>query len=95
MPTLAELDTLFALEVNPLLAEHGGGAAVVELDGDTLVIEMVGSCRECLSINETVTGVIKAIVTKKYPEIKNIKLAQLDPDVAYDLAVRMLNHEFD
>ena len=95
MPTLGELDTLFALEVNPLLADHGGGAAVVELDGDTLVIEMVGSCRECLSVNETVTGLIKTVVTRKYPQIKHIKLAEIDPDEIYELARKMLNHEFD
>ena len=95
MPTLGELDTLFALEVNPLLAEHGGGAAVVDLEGDTLIIEMVGACRECLSINETVTGLIKTVVTRKYPEIKKVKLAEIDQDEIYELALKMLNHEFD
>ena len=56
---------------------------------------MVGSCRECLSVNETVTGLIKTVVTRKYPQIKNIKLAEIDPDEIYELARKMLNHEFD
>lgn len=93
MPTLTQLDNLFALEVNPLLAEHGGGAAVVDLEGDTLIIEMVGACRECLSANETVTGLIKTVVTRNYPAIKNITLAELDPDEIYDLAYQMLHPE--
>ena len=95
MPTLEELDQLFAVEINPLLAEHGGGAAVVEIDGETLVIEMVGSCRECLSINETVTGLIKKVVCSHYPALKDIRLAQLDQDEVYDLARKMLNHELN
>ena len=93
MPTLTDLDKIFALEINPLLAEHGGGAAVVDLQGDKLIIEMVGACRQCLSVNETVTGLISSVVTKHYPQIHQIELAEIDPDEIYELARKALNHE--
>lgn len=76
----------FDADINQYLGEHGGGAEVVELRGNELVIRMLGECRGCLSMNDTVNGVILKKVSAVFPFVKKIRVTDdVSPEV-YEMA---------
>lgn len=76
----------FDADINQYLGEHGGGVEVVELRGNELVIRMLGECRGCLSMNDTVNGVILKKVSAVFPFVKKICVTDdVSPEV-YEMA---------
>jgi Fe-S cluster biogenesis protein NfuA len=48
---LEKLDAFFDADINEYLSEHHGGAEVVDVEGDELIIRLTGECRGCLSMS--------------------------------------------
>lgn len=86
-----KLTEFFDGDINQYLGEHGGGAEVVDLEGSVLTIRLLGECRGCLSMNETVNGVILKKVTAVFPFIKKVSVTDdVSPEV-YEMACQMFS----
>ena len=59
-------------EINPMLAMHGGFAALERVEGDTAFMVMGGGCQGCGLAQLTLTEGIKATVERTIPEIANV-----------------------
>ncbi len=66
------LQQLLDGEINPMLATHGGFAAVDRVEGDTAFMIMGGGCQGCGLAQLTLTEGIKATVEDRIPEIANV-----------------------
>ena len=62
--------------VRPALRGHGGEIRVVELDGDTLRVELLGQCSACPSAYLTTESLIEKELTGAIPEIHRVVLVQ-------------------
>ena len=79
----------FDADINQYLGEHGGGAEVVDLMGNELIIRMLGECRGCLSMNDTVNGVILKKVSAAFPFVKKVSVTDdVSPEV-YEMACNL------
>lgn len=86
---LEKLSEFFDADINQYLGEHGGYAEVVDVEGDTLIIRMMGECRGCISMNDTVNSVIKQKVRAVFPFIKKISVTDdVSPEV-YEMAMKL------
>jgi Fe/S biogenesis protein NfuA len=59
-------------EINPMLAMHGGFAALERVEGETAFMIMGGGCQGCGLAQLTLTEGIKATVERTIPEISNV-----------------------
>lgn len=59
-------------EINPMLAMHGGFAALERVEGETAFMIMGGGCQGCGLAQLTLTEGIKATVERTIPEITNV-----------------------
>lgn len=88
---LDKLEVFFDAEINEYLEEHGGAAEVVDVEGDELVIRLLGECRGCLSMSETVNGVILKKVKAVFPFIKKVSVTDdVSPEV-YEMASKLFS----
>lgn len=86
---LEKLSDFFDADINQYLGEHGGGAEVVDVEGDELIIRLAGECRSCLSMNDTVNGVILKKVRAVFPFIKKVSVTDdVSPEV-YEMASKL------
>lgn len=77
-----KIEKILEEEVNPVLAQHYGGAQLTEYAEGTAWIKMTGTCGSCPSAKDTIEDVIKAALMRKIPDIKDV---QLDNSVSEDL----------
>ncbi|CAN5160024.1 Fe-S biogenesis protein NfuA [soil metagenome] len=66
------LQQLLDGEINPMLAAHGGFAAVDRVEGETAYMIMGGGCQGCGLAQLTLTEGIKATVEDRIPEISEV-----------------------
>jgi Fe/S biogenesis protein NfuA len=66
------LQQLLDGEINPMLASHGGFAAVDRVEGETAYMIMGGGCQGCGLAQLTLTEGIKATVEDRIPEISEV-----------------------
>ena len=79
---LERLEEFFDADINEYLREHGGGAEVVDVEGSELVIRLLGECRGCLAMSNTVDGVILKKVHAVFPFIEKVSVTDdVSPEV--------------
>jgi Fe/S biogenesis protein NfuA len=66
------LQQLLDGEINPMLAAHGGFAAVDRVEGEIAYMIMGGGCQGCGLAQLTLTEGIKATVEDRIPEIREV-----------------------
>lgn len=59
-------------EVNPSIAEHGGRADLVTVEGSVVHLRLSGGCQGCGMAQATLTQGIEAILREAVPEITDI-----------------------
>lgn len=69
----ARLRQLLDGQVNPMLASHGGFAALDRIEGDTAYLLMGGGCQGCGLAELTLTEGIKAVIEDAIPEISRVE----------------------
>lgn len=80
-------------QVNPVLAQHYGGANIVEYADCVAWIRMTGACGTCPSAQETIENVIKSAFQKAMPEVKDVQLDTSVSEEMLDMAKKILNKE--
>lgn len=83
---LEKLDAFFDADINEYLSEHHGGAEVVDVEGDELIIRLTGECRGCLSMSQTVDGIILKKVGVVFPFIKKVTVTDDVSDEVFAMA---------
>lgn len=86
---LEKVSEFIDADINQYLGEHGGSAEVVDIEGNELIIRLLGECRGCLAMNDTVDGVILKKVHAVFPFIEKVSVTDdVSPEV-YEMASRL------
>lgn len=80
-------------KVDPVLAEHYGGAILTGYEDGIAYVKLTGACATCPSAQSTIEDVVKDIVTKECKEVKNVKLDTSVSEDLLDMARKILNKE--
>lgn len=68
----ARVQKVLDSHVNRSLFLHGGGAALIDVQGDTVFVEMTGGCQGCSQAATTMSNEIAAVIKEHVPEIKEV-----------------------
>ena len=79
--------------VNPILADHYGGATLSKLEDGIAYVRLTGACASCPSAQETIENVIKAEVMANVEGVKDVILDTSLSDELLDMARRILRGE--
>lgn len=91
--TLDEIKKIVEENVNPVLAEHYGGAEVTGWEDGIVYVRMTGACGQCPSAKDTIESVVKGIVMTKADEVKDVVLDTTVSQDLMDFAKKILNKE--
>lgn len=69
-------------KVNPILAEHYGGAVLSSFENNIAWIKMTGACGQCPSALITIEEVVKDMIISN---VKGVEDVRLDTSVSEDL----------
>lgn len=69
---IRRLEKIFDEQVRPALAAHGGGAEIVDVDGDRVYLRLQGGCQGCSASSATLKDGIERIVKRHFPEIEEV-----------------------
>lgn len=79
--------------VNPILADHYGGALLTRLEDGVAFVKLTGACASCPSAQETIENVIKAEVMANVQDVKDVILDTSLSEDLLDMARRILRGE--
>ncbi len=91
--TLDEIKIIVEENVNPVLAEHYGGAEVTGWEDGIVYVRMTGACGQCPSAKDTIESVVKGIVMAQADEVKDVVLDTTVSQDLMDFAKKILNKE--
>ena len=91
--TLEDIKKIVEENVNPVLAEHFGGAVVTGWEDGIVSVKMTGACGSCSGAKDTIESVVKEILMAKSPEVKDVVLDTSVPQDMMDFAKKILNKE--
>lgn len=66
------IQRLFDTEINPIVAMHGGYVELIDVQGDTVYIQMGGGCQGCGMANVTLRHGIETMIREAVPEVGEI-----------------------
>ena len=67
-----EVQVLLASQINPMLAEHGGFASLVGVDGTTVFVSMGGGCQGCAMSAMTLREGITTQILEGVPAVTEV-----------------------
>ena len=76
-------------KVDPILANHYGGAMLTAIEDGVAYIKFTGACAQCPSAQDTLEQVVRDAVMSECSEIKDTTVSE---DLL-DMARKILNHE--
>jgi Fe-S cluster biogenesis protein NfuA len=59
-------------EVQPMLAQHGGGVEVLEVKDGIVKVRLSGACAGCMGAQMTLKGLVEAKLKESIPEVKSV-----------------------
>jgi len=71
-PVSQKVQDVLDEKVAPALASHGGWVELVQVDGDTAVVQLGGGCQGCGMASITLTDGIQKAILDAVPEIKRV-----------------------
>lgn len=90
---LEEIKKIVKENVNPVLAEHYGGAEVTNWEDGVVSIKMTGACGRCSGAQDTIETVVKDLVMANASEVKDVVLDTSVPEDMVEFAKKILNKE--
>lgn len=61
-------------KIRPYIQRDGGDVELVDFKDGIVTVRMLGACAGCLSVNDTITDGIEAILLDEVPEVKKVIL---------------------
>lgn len=80
-------------KVDPVLAEHYGGAILTGFEDGTVYVKLTGACATCPSAQDTIESVVGEIVMAELKEVKAVELDTTVSEDLLDMARKILNKE--
>ncbi|GAB1476612.1 hypothetical protein MASR2M70_14480 [Bacillota bacterium] len=80
-------------KVNPLLADHFGGAKLTGLENNVARVRLVGACGSCPSAQFTLEDVVKNILMEELPDLEDVVLDTSVSDDLINMAKKLLRKE--
>ncbi|MDO4553112.1 MAG: NifU family protein [Bacillota bacterium] len=88
-----KIEKVLKEKVDPLLAAHYGGVALVAYENGVAKVRLLGSCAGCPSAQYTVEDVVKTTLMEEVPEVKDVVLDTSISEDLLDMARKILNKE--
>jgi len=80
-------------KVDPVLAEHYGGAVLTGFEDGVAFVRLTGQCASCPSAQSTIEEVVKTIVMENLPDVKDVILDTSVSEDLLDMARKILRGE--
>ena len=80
-------------KVDPILANHYGGATLTAIEDGVAYIRFTGACAQCPSAQDTLEQVVRDAVMSECGEVKDVRLDTTVSEDLLDMARKILNHE--
>ena len=61
-------------DVKPYIKSHGGKITLLNVEDNSVFINLDGACRNCPAIQLTMKGFVERVVKDKFPQIKEVIL---------------------
>ncbi|MCK6621175.1 MAG: NifU family protein [Calditrichaceae bacterium] len=71
-PLAEKVQRVIDEQINPALALHGGYVQLIDVQGDTVYIELGGGCRGCGMVDVTLKQGIEVMIKQNVPEVRQI-----------------------
>lgn len=78
-------------KVDPVLAEHYGGAMLTGFENNVAKVRLTGACASCPSAQSTIEDVVKEIVMESCPEVEDVILDTSVSEDLLDMARKLLH----
>lgn len=80
-------------KVNPILAEHYGGAVLTAYEDNIVWVKLTGSCGSCPSAQMTIEDVVRQIIMEECEGVEDVRLDSSVSEDLLDMARKILNKE--
>ncbi len=61
--------------IRPILHADGGDIELIEIKDDcTVVLRLMGKCKQCPKAGSTLKGIVEKTIYKMIPQVKNIEI---------------------
>ena len=77
-------------KVDPVLAEHYGGATLTGFENNIAKVRLTGACASCPSAQYTIEDIVKDIVMKNCSEVEDVVLDTSVSEDLIDMAKKLL-----
>ena len=84
---------VLAEQVDPILAEHYGGAELVAFENSIAKVKLTGACCSCPSAQDTLEDVVKCAVMDNVPGVSDVVLVTGVSEELLDMARKILRKE--
>ena len=88
-----KIQQLLEEKVNPLLANHFGGATLTGFENNVAKVRLTGACGSCPSAQFTIEDVVKTILMEALPELNDVILDTSVSDDLIDMAKKILHKQ--
>lgn len=78
-------------KVDPVLAQHYGGAILTGFENNVAKVRLTGACASCPSAQSTIEDVVKEIVMESCPEVEDVILDTSVSEDLLDMARKLLH----
>ncbi len=89
------IEKILREEVDPVLAQHHGGAILTEFRDGVAKVKLTGACATCPSAQATIEDVVKDILLSSSKEIKDVVLDTTVSEDLIEMARKLLSKDKD
>ncbi|MEG0392125.1 MAG: NifU family protein [Anaerovoracaceae bacterium] len=87
------IETILKEKVDPILAEHYGGALLTKVEDGVAMVRLTGACASCPSAQSTIEDVVREILMEECEGLKDVVLDTSVGQDLIDMARKILNKE--
>jgi len=67
-----QIDRMLDEQIRPMLASHGGGIELIDVDNNKVFVKLSGGCQGCASSQATLKQGVERMIKEKFPEIEEV-----------------------
>lgn len=71
-PLTQQVQRVLEVEINPMVAGHGGKITLVDVQGDTAFVRLEGGCQGCSSSQATLRQGVEVAIRRSVPAIQSV-----------------------
>jgi Fe-S cluster biogenesis protein NfuA len=79
--------------VKPILENHKGDIRLINVENNTVEVQMLGACSGCASASDTLQEIVLVEIQKEIPEINEVVMTTVVSEDLLDMARNILNRD--